>query len=111
LRYLDVLPGPAAARAPARLVRHVELGSSVGGVLRPVVEVGDRLRRGERIATVYDLLGEVQAEITSPLDGWLAMLRLCNSVDPGERVATLFEEIPDSGDSGRPRPVGATGSS
>lgn len=111
LRYLDVLPGSAAVvHTPARVVRHVELRSLVGGLLRPAVEVGDHLRRGERIATVHDLLGEVQAEITSPLDGWLAMLRLCNSVDPGERVATLFEEIPDPGDGGVPLPVGATGS-
>jgi predicted deacylase len=109
LRHLDVLPGPAApGRAPARIVRHVELASPVGGLLRPVRAVGDRVRRGERIATVHDLLGTVQAEITSSLDGWLAMLRLCNSVDPGERVATLFEELPDPGDSGMPRLGGAT---
>jgi predicted deacylase len=108
LRALDVLPGPVAkAHTPARMVRHVELASPVGGLLRPVVEVGDVLRRGERIATVHDLLGAILAEITSPLDGWLAMLRLCNSVDPAERVATLFEEIPGTGDSGPPRPVGA----
>jgi len=111
LRYLDVLPGSASA-APGhqRIVRHLELTSPVGGLLRPVAAVGDRLRRGDHIATIHDLLGAVMAEITSPLDGWLAMLRLRNSVDPGERVATLFEEIPDTGGSDLPRPVDATGS-
>lgn len=98
MRYPGVLPeAPAPASPAARIVRHVELTAPVVGLLRPVRAVGDRVRPGDLIATVCDLLGRVQAELTGPLDGWLAMLRLCNSVDPGERVATLFEGIPDPG--------------
>jgi uncharacterized protein len=109
LRYLHVVSdAPPPASPTARIVRHVELAAPVGGLLRPVRAVGDRVRPGDLIATVCDLLGYIQAELTSPLDGWLAMLRLCNSVDPGERVATLFEEIPDLADAGVPRPGGAT---
>jgi predicted deacylase len=70
--------------------------------------MGDRVRPGDVLATVRDLFGRVQAEVASPLEGWLAMLRLCNSVDPGDRVAMVFEEIPDPEDAGLPRPDGAT---
>jgi predicted deacylase len=106
LRHFHVLPeAPTPADPGPRIVRHLELAAPVGELLRPVCTVGNRVRPGDLIATVRDLFGHVQAEITSPLDGWLAMLRLCNSVDPGERVATLFEEIADSGDARMPGPI------
>jgi predicted deacylase len=109
LRYLGAVPEAPTCPGPVtRIVRRVDLAAPVGGVLRPVCAVGDRVRPGDVLATVRDLFGRVQAEVASPLEGWLAMLRLCNSVDPGERVATVFEEIPDPEDAGLPRPDGAT---
>ncbi len=95
LRHLGVLPGGAAPTPGARVVRHLEVGAPAGGLLRRLKEPGEPVRRGETFATVRDLWGRTVADVTSPVDGVLAACRLRPSVNPGDRVATLFEDAGD----------------
>lgn len=93
LRHLRALPGDAPPTPGSRVVRHVEVGAPAGGLLRRLKEPGDTVARGEPIATVRDLWGAVQTDVTSPVDGIVAACRFCPSVNPGDRVATLFEDV------------------
>lgn len=101
LRHLGLLPGGPSPASGARVVRHLEVAAPVGGLLRRTRELGDGVSRGTPIATVRDLHGEVLAHLASPVDGIVAAYRLCNSVNPGDAVATLFEEIEYDADGER----------
>jgi predicted deacylase len=103
LRHLGLLSGDPPPAADTRVVRHREVPAPVGGVLWRSRRLGDRVSRGDVVATVRDLHGRPLAEVASPLDGVVAAYRLCSSVNPGDPVITLFEETADevAGPGGR----------
>jgi len=53
--------------------------------------VGDRVKRGENLATIYDLNLERIAQVASPAAGVIGVLRLAASVQPGQLVASVFK--------------------
>ena len=95
--HLGLLPGTPATPGIARDVVRAQVTAPGGGVLRRAVELGDAVRRGDRIATITDLFGRPRADIVSPLDGFVAALRLTGAIDPGEQIAVIFQPQDASG--------------
>lgn len=56
--------------------------------------MGDNLTRGDRVAAITDLTGQTLAEVSSPIDGFVAALRLTGAVNPGEQIAVIFQLQP-----------------
>jgi predicted deacylase len=95
--HLRILPGTPDLPESVRDVVRAQVTAPAGGVLRRSLELGDAIRIGEPIATITDLFGRPQAAVVSPLDGFVAALRLTGSVAPGEQVAVIFQPQQEPG--------------
>ncbi|MGF1605645.1 MAG: succinylglutamate desuccinylase/aspartoacylase family protein [Rhodothalassiaceae bacterium] len=71
MRALDMLPKGRATRTPevieARGSSWVRADRT--GLMRTEVRLGDRVRKGDALATIYDAFGERQGQIASPYAG------------------------------------------
>jgi predicted deacylase len=89
-RHLGLLPGMPEVPARVADVTRIAVAAATGGVLRREVELGDPIVAGQRIAVIGDLLGRHQAEVVSPVGGFVAAQRLTAAVEPGDQVAVIF---------------------
>jgi len=96
LHHLGLLAGDPPPAPAARVVRHREVAAPVGGVLWRCRRLGDPVTPGDVVAVVRDLHGSPLAEVTSPLESVVAAYRFCSSVNPGDPVATLFEQTAET---------------
>jgi predicted deacylase len=62
-----------------------------GGLLHRRVELNDIVKKGEVVATITDLFGEVVEEIVAPQDGPIVRVATFPAVSAGERVVQLGE--------------------
>ncbi|TMC30307.1 MAG: hypothetical protein E6J27_03605 [Chloroflexi bacterium] len=75
LRTVGVLDGEPARVAPARVLNRFEwLRSPVEGFFRCAVRVGDRVKKGQALGEMVDLLGERLEAIESSVDGIVLFL-------------------------------------
>ena len=58
--------------------------STKGGLFRTKKQLRDLVKRGEVIATVSDLFGDIAEEIKAPLDGIIVSQRTYATIHPGE---------------------------
>jgi predicted deacylase len=90
LVHLDQIDGEREEPpAPVHVGRN-ERVAPAGGLLRPVVAVGDQVAEGQTLATLHDLNLRLLARATSPATGVVGVLRLCASTLAGQLVATVF---------------------
>lgn len=90
LRHLAMLPG--AVEPPGRVVRMREFAgvrSTRGGLLFTEAALGATVRRGERLARIEDVYGDVVELIAAPADGLFVRTTTLSTVAAGERVATV----------------------
>ncbi len=67
---------------------------TVGGFLFYRKKLGEKVRRGELLAEVFDTLGRKVEEITSPADGFLQTLVTSPTIEPGQRIGRIaIEEV------------------
>jgi predicted deacylase len=62
-------------------------------MLRTELAVGSRVRKGQTLATIFDLNLEPLATVVSPAAGVLGVARLAASVLPGQLVAMIFQPV------------------
>lgn len=71
LRHVGMLPEPKQGRRPisvvARSTRWIRAGES--GIVSSKVELGNRVGKGQRLATISDPLGDRQDHVLAPFDG------------------------------------------
>jgi uncharacterized protein len=91
LGHLGLTTRARQAPGTVRDVVRAQISAPSGGVLRRAVELGDAIQTGDPIATIGDLFGQPRATVVSPLDGFVAALRLTGSIAPGEQVAVIFQ--------------------
>lgn len=90
LRSLGMLLG--ALEPPAEtavMTRFVGLRATTGGLLQTTAGLGARVKRGDVLAQISSVYGDIRETIRAPLDGVLVRLTTFPSVASGERVATL----------------------
>src|SRR5437868_13046922 len=70
LRAVEVLDGAPARVSPPRVLNRFEwLRSPFEGLFRCAVHVGDRVRKGQPLGEMVDLLGKPLGRIESPVEG------------------------------------------
>jgi N2-acetyl-L-2,4-diaminobutanoate deacetylase len=92
LRHLGILHGRARRSPGPRAVDRTEIFAPAGGMLRTELAVGSRVRKGQTLATIFDLNLRPLTAVTSPQAGVLGVARLAASVLPGQLVATIFTQ-------------------
>lgn len=95
MHHLGMLPGQPPDHLPPRDVERAEVTAPQGGLIRRRRELGEPVSKHEEIAVICDLLGRTVAEVTSPMDGFIAAQRQAASVNPGEQIAVIFRVIPE----------------
>lgn len=89
LRYLGMIDGEAASYDPPVNPSSQRIWAEKGGVWRRYVEAGQRVKRGEKLGRVCNLLGEIIQEEKAPFDGVVSFLRIHYSVNAGDSLLWL----------------------
>jgi predicted deacylase len=93
LRHLGIIAGRPRRTVAPQVIERAEVFASAGGMLRAETTVGSTVRRGQLLATIFDLNLQPIATVTSPAGGVLGVVRLAASVLPGQLVATIFTKV------------------
>lgn len=97
---LGILAGPVPAAAPAHLVEDHRPGSGhlqvchpapLAGCFVPAVSLGQSVRAGDRLGTVFDPVGTTETAVESAHDGIVLVLRSFPQVDAGESLCVVLE--------------------
>jgi predicted deacylase len=90
LKHMKILGGRSVRHSEPQTIERVDVFAPAGGLLRTTREVGALLRKGDLLATIYDLnLRKIDA-VVAPATGVVGVLRLAASVLPGQLVACVF---------------------
>ncbi len=91
MRHYQMLPGQATYASPRFTgIQHALLAPSSGlFVAEPNAEFQKPMKKGDPIATIYDLYGEVQDVLQAPVDGMIFGLRALPNVTVGRVVLLL----------------------
>lgn len=86
MRHYDMIPGEAGYASPRhRGIQHALLAPVSGMfVAEPEVEFQKAMKQGDKIATIYNLYGDIAAELTAPVDGMIFGLRALPNVTTGD---------------------------
>jgi predicted deacylase len=96
MRALGLVEAPALPEAPPRrrrVVRGSYIPAAVGGLFQPAVRLGDVVKRGQRLATIRDVFGDVVEEIAAPVDGLVCSYRTIPPVMPGDQTVLVGEVV------------------
>lgn len=93
MRHLGMLSSSVETPAKQVQVQRTEVYAPEGGVLRRHVELGAGVRGGQPIASIVDLAATPLAEITAPVDGTIACIRLAASIAAGDLLALIFTPL------------------
>ena len=86
LKYLGMLEGKATRHNPPVDPPTQRIWAEKGGVWRRRVEAGQRVKKGEYLGVVCNLLGETIQTVTAPFDGVISFLRVHYSVNSGDTL-------------------------
>lgn len=87
LKHYDMLPGEAKYEEGSRYtgVQHALLASVSGTfVAEPQIEFQKNMSKGDKIATIYGIYGDVLGELFAPVDGMIFGLRALPNVTIGD---------------------------
>ena len=91
MRHLHILPGEAKLVQVPLNPKSQRLHSDHGGVWRRKVEIGQRVKDGERLGEVSNLLGDEIQVVDAPSSGKVTFLRTHYSVNAGDTLLILTE--------------------
>ncbi len=91
MKYLGMLEGEAERNDPPVDPNAVRLWAMKGGAWRRKVEAGQRVKKGESLGSVCNLLGETIQEVEAPFDGMVSFLRVHYSVNAGDSLLWVAE--------------------
>jgi predicted deacylase len=91
MKYMGILEGEAEKHTQIVNPNAVRLWAKKGGAWRRKVDAGQRVKKGEKLGTVCNLLGEPIQEIKAPFDGVISFLRVHYSVNAGDSVLWVAE--------------------
>jgi len=90
LRMIDGQPSKPKHRVIFKADVWGQVGA--GGFFRPFVAAGQRVKKGDLIATIHDVYGREMERINAPNDGLICLLNKKRSVQTGD-YAHIFGEI------------------
>lgn len=89
LKYLKMLEGEPAIYYPPVDPPSQRIWAEKGGVWRRKVDAGQRVKKGDNLGTVCNLLGETIQTAVAPFDGVVSFLRVHYSVNSGDSLLWL----------------------
>ncbi len=88
--HLGMIETPATKAGPQIVVDQVtNVRTRRGGMVKCLVEPAAKVSRGQCLAQIINVFGEVVDEVTSPVDGWVITLVSFGSLNEGERIARI----------------------
>jgi predicted deacylase len=91
MKYMGMLEGEAERQAHLVDPNAQRLWAVKGGAWRRLVEPGQRVKKGEKVGSVANLLGETIQEAQAPFDGVVTFLRVHYSVNAGDTLLWVAE--------------------
>jgi hypothetical protein len=92
MRAVGMLEGQSEAFGARVVIASMKvIRATRGGLLHRKVRLNDEVKRGQLLATVTNLFGEVVEEIVSPQDGPVVRVATLPAVSAGDRVVQLGE--------------------
>ena len=93
MRHLGMLAAPPEPRTPSiRMSAFLGLRASRGGLLTTDVALGARVEKGQILARIHDVYGDLVETVIAPRHGYFVRSTTFAAVAAGERVATLGVE-------------------
>jgi predicted deacylase len=91
LRFFKMLPGEPVVREKRMLaVDQFVVGARRGGLLRLAIRIGDEIRKGQEIAEICDVFGDVVEKIVSPADGIARIIWTHKVVNTGDPIVKCW---------------------
>lgn len=82
--HLGMLAGSPLLPARRMVVQGTYRHAGCGGLFRPLVGIGARVRAGQPVGVISDVFGDVREQVNSPSDGIVCSTRTLPSVRPGD---------------------------
>lgn len=89
LKYFKILEGKPRMVDPVINPKSVSFKAEHGGIWHGFHEVGEWVKKGEKIGEVTDLFGDILQTITAPVDAKITYLRTFYAVNQGEGLLHL----------------------
>ncbi|MFB6136726.1 MAG: succinylglutamate desuccinylase/aspartoacylase family protein [Halobacteriaceae archaeon] len=93
LRTYDFLEGDSVSEEQVRAKGFERYGAPVGGIVRPRVELGDRVAEGDPLFDVVTVFGEHRETVTADAAGVYWRARRMPQVATGEYVCSVGTEV------------------
>jgi predicted deacylase len=91
MRYLKMIPGDPVIHGERMVAKDQFLvNARRGGLLRLAISVGEELKKGQLIAEVCNVFGEVVEAITAPRDGIARIIWTSKAVNTGEPIVKCW---------------------
>ncbi len=102
MRALEMLPAKAGRSRPRNrseiAASSVWARADIDGIMRPIARLGQRVRKGQKLAVVADPFGETETAITSPVSGIVIGMNNLPLVNEGEAIyhVARFDELAEA---------------
>ncbi len=99
MRSLEMIPvkkGPKKPRKRSEIAAtSTWVRADIDGIMRPVARLGQKVRKGQRLAMVADPFGETEVSVTTPISGIVICVNNLPLVNEGEAIyhVARFDEL------------------
>ncbi len=99
MRELEMIPAKKGPKAPKKRSETAAnsqwVRANIDGIMRPVARLGQKVRKGQRLAMVADPFGETEVAVTSPWSGIVICVNNLPLVNEGEAIYHIarFDEL------------------
>lgn len=99
MRSLEMIPARKGPKAPRKRSETAATSqwvrADIDGIMRPVARLGQKVRKGQRLAMVADPFGETEVAVTSPWSGIVICVNNLPLVNEGEAIYHIarFDEL------------------
>jgi len=91
MRFFKMLPGQPVIRGKRMMaVDQFVVAARHGGLLRLAIGIGDEIKKGQEIADVCDVFGDVVEKIVSPADGIARIVWTHKAVNTGDSIVKCW---------------------
>ncbi|NWO04272.1 MAG: succinylglutamate desuccinylase/aspartoacylase family protein [Alteromonadaceae bacterium] len=102
MRSLEMIPARKGPKAPRKRSETAATSqwvrADIDGIMRPVARLGQKVRKGQRLAMVADPFGETEVSVTSPWSGIVICVNNLPLVNEGEAIYHIarFDELDEA---------------
>ncbi|GHD52583.1 hypothetical protein SAMN05216429_106107 [Marinobacter persicus] len=102
MRSLEMIPAKKGPKAPRKRSETAATSqwvrADIDGIMRPVARLGQKVRKGQKLAMVADPFGETEVAVTSPWSGIVICVNNLPLVNEGEAIYHIarFDELDEA---------------